>query len=340
MSNRVCIGLILAAFLLMTRTPCAGKEETASPETLSSRALLQEEIRAQGMPPVLMRAEIQVLDVKGAWVQGSYTLNWVSPSRWREELRVGSYERLRIGDAKGFWQRSGLDYQPEIAFRLDTVLHVKDVLRPGSKQFFGKVKSQKDDGVWQECAEVRSAHGVDRVLCFDDASGALLSVEYHADPSRIPPQISRIEYYSFRNVSEKLVPFGIRALRGEKPIVTMKVLEITRVSEESPALFEAPSNAEFWTRCDDMKDPELVGKVQPTYPASARESGEQGRVMLYAVVEVDGSLSHITVIQRATPSLESAAVEAVHGWHYEPALCGQSPIRLEIPIIVDFWLRY
>jgi outer membrane biosynthesis protein TonB len=58
------------------------------------------------------------------------------------------------------------------------------------------------------------------------------------------------------------------------------------------------------------------------------------------VIEADGTLSHLTLIQRATPALESAAAEAIRQWHYKPAVCGLTAIRMETSIPVDFWLQY
>ena len=82
---------------------------------------------------MLMQAELQVFDAKGSPVHGDYTLDWVSPSKWREEIRFGQYERLRVGDAKGYWQTTGLSYQPQIIFQLDTLLHLKNALKVRSK---------------------------------------------------------------------------------------------------------------------------------------------------------------------------------------------------------------
>jgi TonB family protein len=56
------------------------------------------------------------------------------------------------------------------------------------------------------------------------------------------------------------------------------------------------------------------------------------------VVEADGSLSHTKIIQRATPGLEEAAIEALRQWRYKPAACGQKPLRTETSIPIDFWL--
>jgi len=176
-------------------------------------------------------------------------------------------------------------------------------------------------------------------LCFDENSHNLISVDYPTLENQNPPDISRIEYSAFDNVGEKRIPLEIRALRNRKVVLQVKVLEITHNSEEDSALFAAPPNSLFWMQCDDMQEAEPVGRVQPIYPASARSNFEQGRVIFYAVVETDGTLSHSTVIQRATPALESAAADAIRQWRYKPASCGSTPIRVERSISVDFWLQ-
>jgi TonB family protein len=324
--------LIFACLFLANAAWCAGKEEAPSPDALIARARLQEEIWTEGTPPMLMRAEIQVSDAQGAPVHGDYTLDWVSPTQWREQIRFGNYERLRVRDAKGYWQKSGLSYQPEIIFQLDTILHIKNALWVGSKQTLGKVRNREKAGVRQKCTEVKWALGTQRVMCFDETNGALLSVEYPRAENQKPPEISRIEYGAFNTVGGKLVPYEIRALKDQKVFVALKVLEITKISEESPALFSIPVNAEFWAQCDGMQEGELIDRVPPQYPKSARDNREEGRVVLYAVVEADGSLSRMTIIHRATRNLEAAAVEAVRHWHYKPAACGQTPIRVETSI--------
>jgi TonB family protein len=339
MNRRKSAFLVVACLFLANVTLCAGKEEAASAEALISRARLQE-IWTEGTPPMLMRAKVRVSDAKGVLAYGDYTLNWVSPSQWREDIRFGNYERLRVRDAKGYWQTTGLSYQPEIIFQLDRMVHLKDALTVGSKQSLGKIRSREIAGVRQKCTEVKWTKGTDRTMCFDEASGALASVEYPRGENQNPPEISRIEYDAFNVVGGKLVPHEIRALKDRKVIAVVKVLEIAENAERNPAMFSAPLNAEFWPQCDDMQEAEPLERVQPRYPSSARANHEQGRVILYVVLEVDGSLSHLTIIHRATPDLEAAAVEAVRHWRYKPAACAQTPIRMETSIETDFWLQY
>jgi TonB family protein len=174
------------------------------------------------------------------------------------------------------------------------------------------------------------------MLCFDEGSGNLLSVEYPRSENQNPRDISRIEYSAFNKVGERRIPFEVRAFKDRTVVLTAKTLEMTPISEENPVLFVAPTNSEFWSQCDDMQSPELVSHVQPRYPSSARSNREKGRVIFYAVVESDGALSHLTLIQRATPALEWAAEEAIRQWHYKPAACGSTPIRVKTSISTDF----
>jgi TonB family protein len=333
--------VFLFAYLFLANTGwCAGQEEAASPEALISQARLEEAIWTEGTPPMSMRAEVQVANAHGALVHGDYALDWVSPSQWREEIRFEKqYERLRVRNAKGYWQKSGLSYQPESIFQLDAILRVKDLLKIGPKQALGKVRNREKAGVREKCTEVRSAKGIDRIMCFDDTNGTLASVEYPTGENQNPPEISRIEYGAFRAVGAKLVPYEIRALKDRKVIAIVEVLEIGKISEESPSTFNVPTNADFWPQCDDPQLAELINRVQPAYPAKARANHEQGRVIFYAVIETDGSLSHTTIIRRADLDLEAAAVEALRHWHYKPAACGQTPIRVETSLAIDFWLE-
>jgi len=286
-------------------------------------------------PPLRVKAELGVASVGGTTAQGNYTFNWVSPTEWREEIKFANYARLRVRDVKGYWQKSTLDFQPMLVYELSGMLHVKDVLRVRSVQTLGKGECREKDGVRQSCVAVNWAKATDRVLCFDESNGALIGIEYPQNDRQATPPISRIEFGAFRSVGGKLVPFEVRALKDGKAFATVKVLETTEVKEIDTALFNPPANAVLWPQCDDMQDAQPVERVRVDYSPVARMIVAK-RVILYAVVEEDGSLSHVTVIQGANPEMNTAAFEAYRRWRYKPAQCGQTPIRLETSMYFDF----
>ena len=80
---------------------------------LFTQARKLHEVWTAGTPTVVMRAEIQVFNGKGGVTPGQYVV-WVSPIHWREEYRFPNYERVRVHDAKGYCQKGGLSFQPQI----------------------------------------------------------------------------------------------------------------------------------------------------------------------------------------------------------------------------------
>jgi len=79
-------------------------------------------------------------------------------------------------------------------------------------------------------------------------------------------------------------------------------------------------------------------QTMPVYPPAAKANHEQGTVVFYAVVEADGSVSHLTPIRMAAPDLVAAAADAVRTWRYKPETCDGKPIRRETRIAVVFTL--
>jgi len=87
--------------------------------------------------------------------------------------------------------------------------------------------------------------------------------------------------------------------------------------------------------------PELLEKVSPEYPPQARAERREGRVMLQAVIDVEGAVRAITVLQvpRGSEDFAAAAVEAVQAWRYRPALAPDGhAVPVYFTIVVEFRL--
>ncbi len=329
--------MLLAA--LTSGALCLGAEEKTNPESLLAQARKLQNVWSDGTPAVKVRTEIKILYPDGKAAPGQYVVTWISPSRWRDELEFSDYKRVRVHDSKGFWQQSTLAYTPEIIVELDSILDFIRVLKIQPKEALGEAKTRDKNGVQQKCAEVKRPVGTERVLCFDEASGGLLSVEYPRSANQNPLEISRVEFSSLNKLGDKLIPYQVHAFRDRALFVVAEVKEVAPITEDNPGLFAPPTNAEFWPTCDDIQSAVLVRPVQPIYPPGARSNHEAGTVMFYGVIEADGTISHLRVIQGATPSLDSAAADAVRQWRYKPASCGSTPIRVQYSVRLYFRLH-
>src|SRR5262249_38694358 len=87
-----------------------------------------------------------------------------------------------------------------------------------------------------------------------------------------------------------------------------------------------------------VQPPRLLDGPRPAYPPQAEASGIQGRVVLRAVIRLDGAVGGLSVLSSPDPELATAAMDAVRQWRYQPSLLNGRPIELVTMISVDFRL--
>jgi protein TonB len=84
-------------------------------------------------------------------------------------------------------------------------------------------------------------------------------------------------------------------------------------------------------------------RIPPTpavYPPRSIELGQQGEVMVRVRLQHDGSAAEILVWRSSNfPLLDRAALSAVRGWHFLPALRDGRPVAAWVEIPVRFHLR-
>ncbi len=109
----------------------------------------------------------------------------------------------------------------------------------------------------------------------------------------------------------------------------------------------APAGASA-TPATEEPAPEQTPDVMPkllttpiTYPAEARERGEQGIVQVQALVGVDGKVIKTVAMpnQKVAQVLIDAAVAAVREWTFEPAKIDDRPVKIWVVVPVNFRLQ-
>jgi len=92
---------------------------------------------------------------------------------------------------------------------------------------------------------------------------------------------------------------------------------------------------------DGVKPPVGVERPNPNYTAAAMAAKIAGRVVMEAVVRVDGTVGEVRVtrsLDRET-GLDDEAVRTVKLWKFEPATKGGIPVPVLVVIEMDFALR-
>jgi protein TonB len=86
-----------------------------------------------------------------------------------------------------------------------------------------------------------------------------------------------------------------------------------------------------------MMEGNLILRVQPDYPAIARQARVQGQVVLRAMISREGTIEHLQVLS-GHPMLVRAAVDAVRQWRYRPYVLNGGPVEVETEVKVNFVL--
>jgi TonB family protein len=82
----------------------------------------------------------------------------------------------------------------------------------------------------------------------------------------------------------------------------------------------------------------IVTQTKPDYPPEARAKLIQGEVLLHAIIDKEGKISEVHVLD-GDDSLAAAAAEAVRHWQYKPMLIDGEPREVETTITVTFSLK-
>jgi TonB family protein len=82
--------------------------------------------------------------------------------------------------------------------------------------------------------------------------------------------------------------------------------------------------------------PELVRQVPPVYSEAARQAGASGVVRLGIVINKEGRVRDIRVMNSAGMGLDVAAMEAVKQWVYKPTLLNGEPVEVVTTVEVNF----
>lgn len=83
----------------------------------------------------------------------------------------------------------------------------------------------------------------------------------------------------------------------------------------------------------------LTRRVEPVYPALARQIHREGQVELHAIISTDGTIQSLQVVSGDALFLRSAE-DAVSQWRYRPTVLNGQPVEIDTYITVIYTLQH
>lgn len=86
-----------------------------------------------------------------------------------------------------------------------------------------------------------------------------------------------------------------------------------------------------------IQPPKCIHCPEPLYPKSARDRKVQGKVIISAVISMEGRPLSVRVKSSPDGDLSKAAVDAIQTWRFEPGTLNKQPV--EVAVVIEFGFR-
>jgi protein TonB len=139
-------------------------------------------------------------------------------------------------------------------------------------------------------------------------------------------------------VGEPLDPPDIPAGAGPNtPCVGCLAMGDDRLQPARPA--EVRPQAPHRVLVTHLEPAMLIRRVEPGYPALAKQIHREGQVELRAVIAIDGSIQSLQVVS-GDPLFLRSATDAVSQWRYRATVLNGQPVEIETYITVIYTLQH
>jgi TonB family protein len=122
------------------------------------------------------------------------------------------------------------------------------------------------------------------------------------------------------------------------PLATAQSQTNDQVDAGARPAASQPSSPKDIRISPNVAEANVIRKVQPVYPASAKQAHIQGKVVLQLVISTEGVPVDISVISSPSDDLTQSALDAVGQWRYRPTLLNGAPIEVITDVTVNYTL--
>jgi TonB family protein len=290
------------------------------------------------LPSFGMKANVQI-ENKGRLVDGTYQLMWNGSDQWREEINFPSYSEVQVGGKGVVWVQRSTDFIPFRIYELHLALGfgstvgaqsptslVRMPIRPGDR--VKKTLERKVRGEKLTCFEIEDDQKYSHEFCMNNSNDTLArNSSDHLDGDLQP-------------VGGKVFPRSMTFLQDGKTVVKVSVTELTTQANFTENAFTPPDGVSPQPGCMNPVPPKLVKRRNPSYPPNARAQRIQGTVAVYVWIGTDGVPEIRKVVENPNSDLTTASLNAIEGWHYQPAQCSDQPVRVETILQINYTLSF
>jgi hypothetical protein len=301
-------------------------------EKLLRQSEVLTDIRSPGSHSFRLTALVRIFDEKGHAQDGTYDLQWKSPTAWRDELRNADFSQVRIANTdKLFVSRKPVSVTLGM-FQLLNLLTFPDLIRFSPEAAGQKLQIKVTKGSSERALEIAYPGYPSRKVLVIGAQAPL--------PERLEYKGShfKYEFRDFVEFSGHQFPRNLIQFDSNKPQIEVDVQELTEATFDASFL-DPPPDARWLNWCQHPKPAKLsdadMKKVSPI-PWPLRNGALKTPLEIYGIIGTDGQWHNLTVLKSAGKEVDSYWIEALRQQQYSPAKCGERPVEQES--VRKFWM--
>src|SRR4051794_35804472 len=111
------------------------------------------------------------------------------------------------------------------------------------------------------------------------------------------------------------------------PLILLNLNSAVVLAQEPPHL-KAKNGEPALLLAGGIKAPKLVSRVDPEYPANGVAKSLRGKVVLWAVIETDGTVGELKLSKSLQQSVDEKVIGAVKRWTFSPASLNGKPVPI------------
>lgn len=301
------------------------------------------------LKPWHLKATYQLYDDKGSPTEkGTFEYWWASPTTFRSTWTRPSatHTDWHTADGKHSYKASG---EPIVFFenRLQSAL-LSPLPEPGDldpTKYRLDREDEKMGSVKLPCIMVvplMPQHGQIQTVplglfptyCFDSGVPALRASFSFGTVA--------MEFNSLVKVQGRFLARNLSFFEGKTQLISASVETIEGISPADPAFKPSPDAETVGADKAQLAAGVMVGmlvkKQQPVYPQDAKDARVSGKVVLSAIIGLDGGVHELRVLEAPWPSLVASALWSVSHWQYKPYLLNGEPVEVETTVSVIYSL--
>jgi TonB family protein len=324
--NRALYTVVMA--LALAGAVFAGDDKQAV-DALIKKAVASADLLRSGVPHTI-RASFELSNLKDK-PKGQYQRVFASQNNWAEVIRLDKYSESTVVKDGAMWKTRPQPYDNQAIRALHMAFDPMN--------YFEGIPYKQIDATWQEkvggnaakCARYKHEMALSEV-CANSDTGQLVRLNHQEFETSLGDHVE---------FSGKQVPRSITVKYRGKVVarVTMESITPTVESERS---FEPPMSATKMPYCSSSRYTVPIitrtARGAPHYPEEARQSRLEGTVIIAVVIQADGLVRPVAVLQSAGKALDDGSWQTIARWKYVPGTCDGKPIDSEEAIQISYSL--